>query len=235
MKQTIGTVKEIFRYPVKSMAAERLASAQLGLHGIAGDRRFAFLITGSKSDFPWLNASKYPPLIGYKPYVTDSVHRVITPAGEDLELQDDALRKELSAAYGSEVQPVHFKNGIFDEAEVSIISTSTIREIEKQSGQKLDIRRFRPNVVVDFPIDIPFQEDQWVGKLLLIGKGEVSIGVTMRDLRCVMITFDPDTQISSPEVLKTVGRLNQTCAGIYGSVIKTGAISVGDELYVADA
>jgi uncharacterized protein len=232
MKKKIGVIKEIYRYPVKSMASERLASATLGLRGIEGDRRFAFMISENKTDFPFLTGSKYPGLIGYKPYFKDLLPRVITPGGEDFELQSDVLLKELSAAFGSELKLVNFKNGIFDEAEVSLIGSATIKEIEKQSGHLLDIRRFRPNIVMDLTEGIPFQEDQWVGKIIAIGKENVSIAVTMRDLRCVMINIDPDTQASNPEVLKTVGRLNQACAGVYSTVVQTGTISVGDELYL---
>jgi len=229
MHKKIGFIKEIYRYPVKSMMAEPLASATLGLRGIEGDRRFAFIITESKSDFPWLNASKYSKMIGYKPIMNDSITRVITPSGVDLELQSEALRKELSNAYGSEVRLVNFKNGIFDEAEISLISTVTIKEIGKQSGQDLDSRRFRPNIVVEWAGENAFQEDQWVGKI--IGNENFSIGVTMRDLRCVMLNLDPDTQAPDPNILKTVGKINQACAGVYCSVIKAGTISVGDELY----
>ncbi|MBS4027145.1 MAG: MOSC domain-containing protein [Ignavibacteriales bacterium] len=230
MKQKIGIVKEIYRYPVKSMAAEPITSATLGFRGIENDRRFAFIIVENKTNFPFLNASKLPKMIGYKPYVKDSVLRIITPSGEDLELQSETLRNELSNAYGSEVRLVNFKNGIFDEAEISLISMSTIGEIEKLSGNELDIRQFRQNIIVELTNDIPFYEDEWIGKI--VGNENFSVGVTMRDLRCVMLNIDPNTQTSNPEILKTVGKLNQACAGIYGSVIKAGMISVGDELYL---
>lgn len=42
MKSPIGQIAALFRYPVKSMAGEYLDLAELGWHGIAGDRRLAF-------------------------------------------------------------------------------------------------------------------------------------------------------------------------------------------------
>ena len=57
------------------------------------------------------------------------------------------------------------------------------------------------------------------------------IGVTMRDLRCVMMNLDPDTAQSDPRLLKTTARLNTACAGVYGVPVRTGTISVGDTVY----
>ncbi|MBI4624967.1 MAG: MOSC N-terminal beta barrel domain-containing protein [Verrucomicrobia bacterium] len=54
----IGQVEAIFRYPVKSMGGERLEVAQLGWHGLEGDRRRAFRRIDDRSGFPWLTASK---------------------------------------------------------------------------------------------------------------------------------------------------------------------------------
>ena len=54
----LGYVRELVRYPVKSMAGTALESAFLGWHGLAGDRRFAFRRVGDDSGFPWLTASR---------------------------------------------------------------------------------------------------------------------------------------------------------------------------------
>ena len=48
----IGQVDSIFRYPVKSMAGERLDVAKLVWHGIDGDRRLAFRRLDDHSGFP---------------------------------------------------------------------------------------------------------------------------------------------------------------------------------------
>jgi len=54
-----------------------------------------------------------------------------------------------------------------------------------------------------------------------------AIGVTMRDERCVMVNFDPDTAEKDSEVMKTVVRMNENYAGVYGTVIRAGALRVG--------
>lgn len=64
----IGHIEAIFRYPVKSMRAERLEAARLGWHGIDGDRRLAFRRLDDRSGFPWLTASKLPDLLLFTPH-----------------------------------------------------------------------------------------------------------------------------------------------------------------------
>lgn len=74
-----------------------------------------------------------------------------------------------------------------------------------------------------------FEEDRWVGKVLefgLDGTGP-AVGVTMRDLRCVMIKLDPDPAKANAEVMKTTVRMNDNYAGVYGTVLRTGETRVG--------
>src|ERR1700680_4338395 len=64
----IGHVEAILRYPVKSMGGERLEAANLGWHGLDGDRRLAFRRMDYRSGFPWLSASKLPDLLLFAPH-----------------------------------------------------------------------------------------------------------------------------------------------------------------------
>ena len=63
----IGHVEAIFRYPVKSMAGERLEAADIGWHGINGDRRLALRRTHEQTGFPWLTATTLPDLLLFTP------------------------------------------------------------------------------------------------------------------------------------------------------------------------
>jgi len=69
----IGQVEAIFRYPVKSMRGERLEAANLGWHGLDGDRRLAFRRIDDRGGFPWLTAGKMPALILFTPYLPTHV------------------------------------------------------------------------------------------------------------------------------------------------------------------
>jgi uncharacterized protein YcbX len=54
-----------------------------------------------------------------------------------------------------------------------------------------------------------------------------AIGVTMKDERCVMVNLDPDTVEKDFEVMKTVVRMNENYAGVYGTVVMAGELRVG--------
>jgi uncharacterized protein YcbX len=236
----LGHVREITRYPVKSMAGVPAESAVLGWHGLDGDRRFAFRRIGEDNGFPWLTASKLPALLLYHPVGLDDSSgeplptHVRTPTDEQLELRSAALDAEIGQRFGSEVSLMQLKHGIFDEAAVSVISCETISAIGREAGLggELDRRRFRANIVVETVSPKPFLEDEWVGGTLIFGNSDASpaVHVTMLDLRCVMINLDPDTSAQDARVMKTVVRLNQNNAGVYATVVRTGSISVGDRV-----
>ena len=238
----LGRINAIFRYPVKSMAGQLLDVARLGWHGIEGDRRFAFRRLSDKSGFPWLSASKLPQLLLYRPFGLDSnaaeplPTHVCTPEGKEYELRSDELREEVSSRYGSDVELMHFKHGIFDEGSVSVISLGSVHCVQRESGRDVDLRRFRPNVVIETNNTEPFEEDRWVGSTLMFGDEDsgAAIRVTLRDERCVMVNFDPDTAERDSTVMKTVVRMNQNYAGVYGTVVRAGELRVGQVVTVAE-
>lgn len=235
MMRLLGHVCELVRYPVKSMAGTPTESAFLGWHGLDGDRRFAFRRLGDDSGFPWLSASRVPELLSYHPVGLDETTgeplptHVRTPAGALLELRSAEFHSEVAGRFGSGVELMRLKHGIFDDASVSVISLATIAGIGRESGVDLDRRRFRANIVLETRESEPFLEDEWVGGTLVFGDGEPrpAVSVTARDVRCVMVNLDPDTGAQDARVLKTVVRLNNNNAGVYGTVVQTGAIRIG--------
>jgi uncharacterized protein YcbX len=234
----LGRISAIFRYPVKSMAGELLDVARLSWYGIEGDRRLAFRRLTDKSGLPWLTASKLPQLLLYKPFGLVSKNgellptHVRTPDGKEYELRSDELREEVSRRYGSDVELMNLKHGIFDESPISVISLGTVHSVGRESGRGVDLcdlRRFRPNVVIETNSAEPFAEDEWVGRTLLFGEENsgAAVRITMRDERCVMVNLDPDTAERDAEVMKTVVRLNENYAGVYGTVVSAGELRVG--------
>jgi len=241
MVKEIGHVEAIFRYPVKSMRGQRLEVANMGWHGIDGDRRLAFRRVDDRSGFPWLTASKLPELILFSPqHRKDSAEEDVpmyirAPDGGEMAVFGDELTAEVGRRYGAPVQMMQLKQGIFDEACISVITSDTVREIGRLAERSLDIRRFRPNVAVRLLRPVPFQEDEWLGSVLSFGEKDdaPAITVTMRDVRCSMVNLDPDSAAAAPEVLKTIVRANQNNAGIYGAVTCVGRLSVGQSIFLA--
>lgn len=231
----LGHVRELVRYPVKSMAGIVTESASLGWHGLSGDRRFAFRRVGDDSGFPFLTASRHPELLLYHPVGLDESSgeplptHVRTPAGAHAELRGAELQSEIAERSGISVELMKLRHGIFDDASVSVIALGTIAGIGRAAGVDLDRRRFRANIVLETHNAEPFGEDAWVGGTLLFGEREPmpAVSVTMRDLRCMMVNLDPDTGKQDGRVMKTVVKLNANHAGVYGTVVRPGTIDVG--------
>lgn len=235
----VGHIGALYRYPVKSMAGEHLDMAGLGWHGINGDRRLAFRRIGDRSGFPWLTASKVAELLLHFPHRPDSSTtgdlptHVRTPEGLVLELFSQELADAISARFGSPVEMTHLNRGIFDEASVSLISLPTIELIAQLAGQPSDVRRYRPNIVIDSPLRLPFEEDDWVGGILTFGDAPTatSLAVTHRDERCSMVNLEPNSAVATPEILKAIATTRQNKAGIYGSVTRPGTLAVGQPVF----
>lgn len=242
MRIRIGEVTALFRYPVKSMGGVRLETADLGWHGIDGDRRLGLHRPGDRGGFPWLTATRLPELLLFAPrwqpaHGTGGIPtHVRTPEGEDLPVFSRELAGEIGRRHGSPVEMMHLDRGIFDEASVSIITTSTVDAIGALVGQSPDVRRFRPNVLISSPRLPPFGEDGWVGGVLSFGSAtEAAVGITNRDERCSMVNLDPDTARPSAEVLKAIVRTRANKAGVYGTVTRRGHLAVGQPVYLEPA
>ena len=228
----VARVAELRRYPVKSMAAEPLQSVALGWHGFEGDRRWAFVRPAlERSDFPWLTIRERAEMGDYRPRFADPCRPddsrtiVQTPGGEDFDVVDPRL----AAAFGDGVRVIKQNRGVFDIAPVSLISAATVRAISDAADVAPDVRRFRPNILVDVA-DEAYAEDAWVGHVLRIG--DAAIRLDQRDKRCVMVDVDPETSLRRPGVLRTIARRRSSCLGVYGTTVTPGRLRVGDSVYL---
>jgi hypothetical protein len=238
MPVSLGRIEAIFRYPVKSMRGEPLNSATLGWHGLDGDRRLAFRRIDARGENPWLTASKLPDIVRFAPQrheegTEDALPtHVVTPEGEVMPVFGDTLAADVGRRYGARVEMMQWKHGIFDDASISVITTDTVAEIGRLAGMTVDIRRFRPNIVVRSTRAVPFEEDEWLGGVLTFGDSDdaPAVAITQRDVRCAVVNYDPEGESPAPEVLKAVVRANQNNAGIYGAVTRTGRLVVGQTI-----
>ena len=234
MAMTLGRVVAVFRYPVKSMCGESIESADVGWHGFAGDRRWAFIRNdAAHSGFPWLTIRERAQMALYRPSFVDPAQpdrsriRVRTPVGAILDLDDPALGREL---WPQGAQLTKQNRGTFDTFPISIISTQTIAAIGNSVGEELEVSRFRPNILLEAVVDTPFAEDSWVGSNLRIGS--TRLRVDKRDGRCAVITVDPRTAVSNLAVLRAVVGERQGCLGVYASTIEPGRVAVADSVQI---
>lgn len=230
----VGRVVGLWRYPVKSMAAEPLTEVDVSWHGFSGDRRWAFIRDGvTNSGFPWLTLRERRDLNHYHPSFVDptqpdkSATMVRTPSGATYDVTDLALAAEI-CPQGARV--IRQDRGVFDTFPLSLITTQTIAQLSEMVGVELDVLRFRPNILVESAEHAPFLEDSWVGCVLSIGG--VRMRIDKRDGRCVVITIDPVTTERNADVFRAVARDRQGCLGVYGSTVQPGRAAINDQVFV---
>lgn len=238
MGQIIGRVAALNRFPVKSMAGETLAVAEVDWQGIEGDRQYAFVRSANGSRFPWLTAREVPAMLLHRARFADpgapktSAVIVETPDGASLSLHDPLLRTHLETAAGEPVGLMQVARGIYDSMPISIATTASHIQVEATHGTPLDPRRFRSNVVIES--DLTAQ--QWQGLRLAFGDAQDGALVQCADPipRCAMVTIDPDTGAKDPGILRTVAQRFGNRYGLYATPARPGLIRVGDMVRVVE-
>jgi len=204
-------VQEIWRYPVKSMAGEQLASAILTFQGVEGDR----IVQVRRPDGKILTARTRPKLLSH--------HASLSPEGDvlvdDLPYTSDGIAADVEAAAGPGTRLV--RSDAEDRFDILPLLIATDGMLQTAG---YDRRRFRPNIVIGGVEGLA--ERTWEGRSLRVG--EAVIGIEDLRSRCIMTTFDPDTGAQDVNVLKRIqsdfgGKLGLNCY-----VIQPGHIAVGD-------
>jgi uncharacterized protein YcbX len=117
----------------------------------------------------------------------------------------------------------------FDIAVIHLLTTSTINRLRELYPEgRFEVRRFRPNIVVETASgEKDFIENLWIGKKLTIGE-DIVLKVNGPCTRCVMITLPQADLPKDLGILRTVARYNQVNVGVYASVLRGGIICRGD-------
>ncbi len=207
---------EIWRYPVKSMAGERLAAAELRSDGIEGDRRRA----GVGRAGPDPHRSHSPPPA--RPPGDDRrgrrAARRRASAGRDPE-----VTRRVEAAAGRGVRLRRFEGEErFDILPLLVATDGSLAAFGR------DPRRLRPNLVIAGVEGLA--EREWEGRTLRVGRAVVGLA----DLRgrCVMTTWDPDTQAQDVGVLRDIARRFDGRLCLNAAVLTPGRIETGDPVEI---
>jgi hypothetical protein len=230
----VGRVAAVWRYPVKSMASDPVPSVEVSWHGVAGDRRWAFVRErGEQNGFPWLTIRDRPDMVRYRPRFGDPTRPnaspvvVTTPSGGEFDVTDPALAAEL----GGGVRALKLDRGTFDALALSLITTQSADGLGVLAGRGVDVGRFRPNLLIDAHGGNAFPEEDWTGATLRIG--DALVRVDAPDQRCVVVNVDPTTAERDPIVFRTIARRRKARLGVYGTTARPGRVAVGDPVVVA--
>jgi uncharacterized protein YcbX len=279
----IGTVREIWRYPVKSMAGEKLDGCSVGPLGVVGDRGWA--LRDEKAG-EIRGAKKLPALMRCAArYVEEpsparvAAAEIALPGGDRVRSDEPAASAQLSSLLGREVtlcplEPpdnlAHYRRALpdnpdmlaelreifgrledeplpdlsvfppeimeftsplgtyFDAFPLHLLTTTSLATLaSRNQGARFDVRRFRPNFLVE-PDDrsSALVELDWCGKVLRVG--EARIEVKMPTVRCVMTTLEQGDLAKDPSVLRTIVHEADQNLGVYASVVTTGRVVAGD-------
>jgi MOSC domain-containing protein len=206
-------IKEIWRYPVKTMAGEKLHRVGVGALGIEGDR----VVHVENVDGRVITSRSHPRFLGHKgTMVADGSVMVDGRPWDSAE-----VASEVVDIVGPGAKLVRFDGAErFDVLPLLVATDGAI------AAFGYDHRRLRPNIVIG-GVD-GLGEREWPGACLRIGK--VLIGVQDLRLRCIMTSFDPDTLIQDKDITHGIYRRFEGKLALNCFVIEGGEIAVGDEV-----
>lgn len=220
----MAEVREIWRYPVKSMAGERLERCTVTEHGLEGDRDWAFIDGTEPRVGKFFNIKQNSGLMRYRAHLSEGKLQVAAPDGGQSGL-DSALRTLLGGT-DRVVNVRHQPGANYDDAHVLIVNLASVAAFGLEAGMQVDHRRFRANLYVD-GIE-PEEEVRWLGRRIRAGDAELE--VVERCVRCVVITHDPDTIETTPSLLELLVERHDKCMGVYCQVVRPGVVALGDSV-----
>src|SRR2546426_354368 len=257
-----GTVAALWRYPVKSMLGEEVPEAEVGEHGLVGDRAYALLDVRTGRVISAKNPKRWPRMFQLRaryptpPRVTQPLPpvRIEVPAGPSFQSDDPDANPRLSEFLGGEVRLVTSTPGrpavevytppipglteefsefrvppgpFHDSLPVHALTNATLTRLhELYPGGRFDVRRFRPNFVLETGDPPGFVEQAWIGRTLAVG--DIRMQITKPCSRCVMTTLPQGDLREDRGILKTVVADAAGDVGVKGRVVRGGIVRRGD-------
>jgi len=206
-------ITEIWRYPVKTMAGEKLRRAAVGSLGVEGDR----VVHVENARGKVITSRSHPRFLGHKGSL--GPHGEIMVDGRPWDSPEVAA--EVADIVGPGARLVRYEGAErFDVLPLLVATDGAIAAFGH------DRRRLRPNIVIGGVEGLT--EGEWPGACLRTAK--VLIGVQDLRLRCIMTSYDPDTLVQDKAITRGIyqrfdGKLALNCF-----VIEGGEIAVGDEV-----
>jgi uncharacterized protein YcbX len=211
----VGTIEEIWVYPLSSLGGEKLSSSKLTARGIPGDRAWCIVDAQTGTPASPETDQRWRPALFLRARTGEGLPRIGFRDGEWLAVDDDRLKPRLdehfsfavdvrrygSDAHGAEVTAAHR----YEPSPVHLLTTSSFENLSNMMDSlPLDIRRFRPTILVRTSVDPDFVESNWLGRNLRIGSA--LLRATEETRRCVMTFIAQPGLDEDPNILSEFER-----------------------------
>jgi uncharacterized protein len=230
MNSVVGHVAGLWRYPVKSLAGEPMRALRVDQRGVELDRVWGLVDRegGIASGKTTRRFRKVPGLLRHSSHLDGQPVPVITLADGRCARVDSPEAGQLVREIAGPGWSLQREDSVshFDEGAVHLITTTTVATLSDAAREPISVERLRPNVLLETDAT-GFPEDEWVGQTLRLG--EVGLQIVGRAVRCVMVNHAQPTLRPRRDVLKTIGALNGSYAGVYANVLAPGTIRTGDK------
>ena len=244
MDPALGSVAALWRWPVKSMAGERVKALRIDGRGAGGDRTHAVVHEHKGARKP-LTAREAPRLLAWKaayPFNADGgldprrppLPIVSGPDGQRYRWGDPRLRTALEDDLGRRVWLRRDLAGVHDEAGTLLVTVqASLDALGSELGASIDVRRFRSNLHLE--LDAPaWAELDWEGGELAFERG-VRLRLLQACDRCAIPTRHPDTQVKWPDLLKHLTAAHDMFFGIRARAIVGGRVAAGERVSLIGA
>ena len=234
--QQLGVLRRLYRYPVKSLTGETLDRVRIDGRGLVGDRLWSVRDTDGKfgSGKSTRRFRRMNGLLSLGAGYDGDVPLVEFPDGRRHRGDDPALDDALSMHVGRTVR-LGQEDGIshFDEGPIHLLTSATLHELASAHAGAVDVRRLRPNLVVDTPEKLGFVEHGWIGRQVRIGS-EVVLLIRGTMPRCVMLNLPQRGLAADPDLLNTATRASAADVGVVAEVLSAGGVAVEDPVHLVD-
>ncbi len=235
MRAGTMNVKQLWRYPVKSMLGEACASLRVDARGVEGDRLFAVHDADGKlgSGKNTRRFRRIDGLFGLSATSVDGIPAVRFPDGRTLLSSDPAIHAALTAALGLPVRLVR-EGGVphFDSSPIHILTTASLAWLRRTLPDgRADERRFRPNLLLEAEGPGPL-EQQWIGRTLQVGE-VLRLRITEPTERCRMVTLGQSELPEDARMLREIAQQLDARFGVYAEALAPGEARVGDPVRLA--
>jgi uncharacterized protein len=249
----VGTVAQVWRYPVKSFQGERVESLDLAPGGAVGDRTLAVVDPAAGKV---LSGKRHADLFMASARLEGERVVLSLPDGSEHAAADPGVHAALSRWLGLDVRleappadrvlPMEMHTGMSDEdspvfdwpgppgtwldlADAHWLTTASLTAIAAAHPDgEWDVRRFRPTALIETTAS-GFPEEAWTS----IAVGTVGTDVLMPTPRCSMPSRAQPGLSRDKAIGTTIRDANSNNLGVYASVTQSGTVRVGDSVHAS--